>query len=246
MTDYRTYHLSLKEKIKYGWIGLGISSGIAILFYKSLLAAFICSPFVLWFWKYQEKELVKRRKWEFQQQFLQGIRALSAALNAGYSIENAFAEARKDLRLMYREDAFVVQEFSWIEQQLSLNRNVEEVLDEMAQRTAIEDVENFAEIFQTAKRTGGNLMKVIHQTEKNIGDRLEVQREMETLLSQKKLEANIMSIVPLGIIVYMWVSSPGFLDVLYHNVFGVVFMSGVLGAYIAAYLLMKRIVNITW
>lgn len=246
MTEYGTYKMSVKEKVKYGFLGFGISGGIAYLFYKSIWAVLMFSPFVFWFLKYQAKILGKNRKKQFEQEFLQGIRALSAALNAGYSVENAFEEARKDLCLMYKEDALVVQEFTWISRQLSLNRNVEEVLEEMAQRTGIEDVENFAEIFHTAKRTGGNLMKVIRQTEKNIAERLEVEREMETLLSQKKLEANIMSMVPLGIIVYMWVSSPGFLDVLYHNVFGVVFMSVILGVYAAAFLFMKRIMNITW
>ncbi len=244
MTDYRVYQAKGKEKRQILFIGFLLSSILAVLFYKSVIAVLVFSPFAWIYLKYREKELIKKRKWEFNQQFKQGIMGLSAALNAGYSIENAFLEARKDLALMYEEDTDIMQEFSWIAKQIAMNKTVEECLADLAVRTGIEDVENFAEIFQTAKRTGGDIMKIIQQTGKNIGERIEIQREMETVIAQKKMEANIMSVVPLGIILYMWVASPGFLDGLYHNVFGCILMSVVLVVYILSYLLMKKIVDI--
>ena len=244
MKQYDTYLFSKEEKRKYFLMGLLISSALAFLFYKSIWAVLLFSPFAFVFLQYQKRELVKKQKWEFNQQFRQGILCISSALNAGYSIENAFEEAIKDLRLMYPEEADIIQEFLWINQQLYLNETVENVLIDLARRTRIEDVENFAEIFQTAKRTGGDLMKIIQQTGKNIGERIEIQREMETLISAKKLEANVMAVVPLGIILYMWLSSPGFLDSLYHNVFGCVVMTVLLVVYIGAYLVMQKITDI--
>ena len=244
MTDYKVYRAKGKERTKRLLTGFLISSALAVLFYKSVVAVLLFSPFAWIYLKYSEKGLMKKRKWEFNQQFKQGIMALSAALNAGYSIENAFLEATKDLSLMYEEDADIMQEFSWITKQIAMNKTVEECLAELAGRTGIEDVENFSEIFQTAKRTGGDIIKIIQQTGKNIGERIEIQREMETVIAQKKMEANIMSIVPLGIILYMWVASPGFLDPLYHNVFGCILMTVVLVVYILSYLLMKKIVDI--
>lgn len=244
MTDYKVYTAKGKERRQLLLTGFAISSLLAVLFYKSVVAVVLFSPFAWIYLKYREKELMKRRKWQFNQQFKQGIMGLSAALNAGYSIENAFFEATKDLVLMYEEDADIMKEFAWITKQIAMNRTVEECLTELAGRTGIEDVENFAEIFQTAKRTGGDLIKIIQQTGKNIGERIEIQREMETLIAQKKMEANIMSLVPLGIILYMWVVSPGFLDRLYHNMFGWLLMTVVLGIYILSYLLMKKIVDI--
>lgn len=244
MTDYKVYKAKGKERTKRLLTGFLISSALAVLFYKSVVAVLLFSPFAWIYLKYSEKGLMKKRKWEFNQQFKQGIMALSAALNAGYSIENAFLEATKDLALMYEEDADIMQEFSWITKQIAMNKTVEECLAELAGRTGIEDVENFSEIFQTAKRTGGDIIKIIQQTGKNIGERIEIQREMETVIAQKKMEANIMSIVPLGIILYMWVASPGFLDPLYHNVFGCILMTVVLVVYILSYLLMKKIIDI--
>lgn len=244
MTNYKEYHAKGNERRTLLLTGLLLSSTLAVLFYKSVVAVILFSPFAWVYLKYREKGLMKKRKWEFNQQFKQGIMALSAALNAGYSIENSFREATKDLALMYEEDADIMREFSQISKQISMNKTVEECLAELANRSGIEDVENFAEIFQTAKRTGGDIMKIIQQTGKNIGERIEIQREMETLIAQKKMEANIMSVVPLGIILYMWVASPGFLDSLYHNVFGCMLMTVVLVVYLLSYLLMRKIVDI--
>ena len=244
MKQYDTYLFSKEEKRKYFLMGLLISSALAFLFYKSIWAVLLFSPFAFVFLQYQKRELVKKQKWEFNQQFRQGILCISSALNAGYSIENTFEEAIKDLRLMYPEEADIIQEFLWINQQLYLNETVENVLIDLARRTRIEDVENFAEIFQTAKRTGGDLMKIIQQTGKNIGERIEIQREMETLVAAKKMEANVMTVVPLGIILYMWITSPGFLDCLYHNLLGIVLMTAILLVYLVAYFITRKITDI--
>ena len=242
--EYDTYIYTREEWIKYFLVGIGLSSMVGFLFYKSIWAVILLFPFGFVFIEYQRKILCQKRKWNFNQQFRQGILCLSSALNAGYSMENAFLEASHDLALMYAEDADIIREFQWMNRQLALNRNVEEVLMELAERTQVEDVESFAEIVQTAKRTGGDLIKVIKQTEKNIGEKIEVQRELETLISAKKLETNIMSIVPLCIIGYMWFSSPGFLDCLYHNFLGGMIMTVILVIYIGAYLAGQKITDI--
>ena len=131
-----------------------LTTAIAYLFYKSIWAVLFGAPFAWFYVKAQEKKMAEARKWEFNQQFKQGILALSAALNAGYSVENAFGEATRDLALLYEEDADIIREFAGITKQLAMNKTVEECLVDLGERTGIEDVENFAEIFQTAKRTG--------------------------------------------------------------------------------------------
>ena len=243
-TDYTSYRAQGAEKVKLLLKGWGLLTVLAVLFYKSIIAVLLFSPGALLLLKYQEKKLAKERQWQFTQQFRQGILGLSAALHAGYSVENAFGEAVKDLKLMYEEDTDIVREFSYITRQLSMNQTVEQALEELAERTGIEEVQNFSEVFRTAKRTGGDLMKIIQQTGKQIGDKIEVKREMQVAIAQKQYEANIMAIVPLGIILYMWVASPGFLDCLYHNLFGWIFMSVLLVCYGGAYMLMQKITDI--
>ena len=64
------------------------------------------------------------------------------------------------------------------------------------------------------------------------------------LISAKRMEARIMNLVPFFIIFYISLTSSGFFDPLYHNLFGIAFMTACAGLYITAYLMSERIVNI--
>lgn len=177
-------------------------------------------------------------------QFREGILSLSAALNAGYSIENAFTEALKDMHFIYGEEAYIIKEFSYIIYQIQMNQTVENVLEDFAYRSQIEEIYNFSQLFITVKRTGGDIVKIISRTGKTLSDKIEIEREIKTLLTAKKFESKIMCVIPFGIILYMWICSPGFLDSMYHNIVGNVVMTIVLVVYAVAYFLAEKIMDI--
>ena len=239
------YLKGLKDSKLQDWvISLALCWGIAYLFYKSIVVMMFFSVGALIVVHIQIEARAKRRKWQLTLQFKDGIISLSNALTAGYSIENAFGEAVKDLCFLYEDSAEIVKEFQQISQQIKLNRNIEELLLEFGNRTKIEDVINFAEIVTTAKRTGGDLIKIMKTTSNNISEKIEVQREIATLVAAKKLEGNIMSVIPLGIIIYLNISMPGFLDPMYQGVIGRGVMSIALISYLMALLLLNKIVSI--
>ena len=62
-----------------------------------------------------------------------------------------------------------------------------------------------------------------------LGDKIDVKKEIEATLAAKKAEQMIMSLMPAGIILYLQLTSPGFLEVLYGNAFGVCAMSALSG-----------------
>lgn len=244
MIDYEVYTMSKAEKIKIWGSAIAIVWMIAYLFYKNIIFVLLVTPAAILVVKVQKKQLKEKRYWELNLQFKEGLQSISAALNAGYSIENAIYEAIIDLQLLYEEDAYLIKEFQYMLYQLQVNKTVEEIFLEFADRAHLEDVTNFVEVFITAKRTGGDLIKIISATSKNINDKIEVRREIQTMITSKKFEANIMCIIPLGIVVYMWISSPGYMDCLYNNLFGIVLMSVLLVIYIAAYLLCLHLTKI--
>ena len=76
------------------------------------------------------------------------------------------------------------------------------------------------------------------------GDKIEVKKEIEATLATKKAEQMVMSIMPAGIICYLKLTSPGFLDVLYGNPFGICAMTVCMGIYGLSYWLGVKIVDI--
>lgn len=69
-------------------------------------------------------------------------------------------------------------------------------------------------------------------------------QEIETCLAGKIMEQKVMSMIPLMILAYMRLTSPEFLEVLYGNITGNIFMGICLAVYAIAYLWGKTIVNI--
>ena len=217
---------------------------ISYLFYGTWICTILFSPYLIWYIKSWEKQLVKKKQSKFRLQFKEAIQSLSAALNVGYSVENAMRETIKDLKGIYKKDDMILREFSYMIRQLQMNVSVETVLQDFAQRTADEDVQTFVTVFNMAKRSGGDTMEIIRNAVRQMGEKIDVEREITTLVSGKKLEFKIMTMIPLGMVLYMKISFPEFLDVLYGNLAGVIIMSICLLVYVVAYEMGRRIVEI--
>ncbi len=244
MIDYQKYKLS-KREWTINILGIAVLLiMIALLFYDNLLITVFLLPLGWGILKYRQKYYKQQRLWVLNVQFKEAINCLNTALGAGYSIENAIDIAINDLHLLYEENSLIIQEFVYIKYQLSMNQTVEQAFLSFASRTGLEDIQNFADVFASGKRTGGNLIEIINRTSRIISDKHEIQQQIKTLVSAKRLEGKIMSVVPMVFIFYIWISSPGFIESLYHNVFGYIVMSVLLIIYAGSYLLMQKIMNI--
>ena len=71
-----------------------------------------------------------------------------------------------------------------------------------------------------------------------------MKREFRILISSKKFEPRIMCLIPFVILIYIGVTSPGYFDVLYKNMSGVLIMSACLAVYAGAFLWGEHIVNL--
>ena len=242
--DYSQYHLSKKEFLKYILQSAFLCILIDYLFYQNWWLLFAVIPVSVGYLKYQKKRLVKERRKRLNYQFKDALNALSVAVQAGYSIENAVSACARDLERLYEKGTDILEEFHYIESQRRLSVPVEELFLDFGMRSQVEDIENFASVFYTAKRTGGDMDTVLQKVARMLGDKIDVKKEIETTLAAKKSEQLIMSFMPAGIILYLQLTSPGFLSVLYGNLFGFCAMTICLGIYGAAYWLGVKIVDI--
>lgn len=127
--------------------------------------------------------------------------------------------------------------------QLRLQIPVEELFEELGQRSGVEDIKNFAEVLAIAKHTGGRLDKIVEDAGRTIRERIETLQEMDAAQASRRYEQQIMSLAPVGIILYLRLSFRGFIEQLYGNILGVVFMSICLGVYLLALWIGKRMVQ---
>ena len=240
----RMSHIRLPHNPVFLLEGTALIGVIAYLFYDSFLAALFLSPLLIPYYRRRAREKLQRDRKELSSQFREALAAIITALKAGYSAENAFAECRREMQFQFGEKATITQEMERIVKGLENHISLEKLLRDFALRWQIEEITEFAEVFSIARRSGGNLPEILERTASVIRDRMEIDTEIDILLSSRKYEQKIMEGIPFFIIFYLGLSSDGFFDVLYHNPAGVLFMTGCLAAYLAAVLLSDRIMAI--
>lgn len=236
--------MSAKELGKYLILYAVLDGCISYLFFYSWAAFIVLLPGAVMFIREQKKILLGKRKGEMKRQFLDGIQMLGTSLQAGYSPENALREALRELVKVYEPDAFIIREFRFMEAQIEMSRSMEELFLDFGRRSAVDDILSFAEVFLTAKRSGGDLLVIIRNTISCIRQKQETMQEIETCLAGKIMEQKIMSLIPLLILAYVKLASPEFLASMYGNAAGTVVMVLCFLVYALAYFWGRKIVRI--
>ena len=241
MRDYHVYHYSLQEHLRYFSESILLILLVSYLLYHSLSAALLVIPFYPFFLRIKAKRLLRQQKQELCLQFKETISSVAVALNAGYSVENAWREAKAEMAQMYGADALIVKELQHILAHLSMNVPLEELLCDFATRSDLEDVNSFCQVFFFAKRSGGDFIGIIRTTAAQIGKKIELQQELAADLAARRMESQIMNVVPLVILFYLKLTSPGYFDILYGTPSGICIMSVCLVVYLAAYALSEHL-----
>ena len=236
--------LDRKEKVLCIFWAAGVTALVDFLFYGTLWVMLLTPVTAGFLMKRRKILLEKRRKKRMTKQFGDMMISLCVALRAGYSMENALAECARDLEKLHGEEAEMVAELKYIRNQMQISIPVEKLLSQLGERTGVEDIQSFVNVYAIAKRTGGNLEQVLQNTAVRLRDKMEVMEEIEACIAAKKMEERIMGCMPCGIILYLRLLSPGFLDPLYGNVLGAAVMTVCLAVYMAALRMGEKIVDI--
>lgn len=220
-----------------------LSCLINTIFYRSWLFLLVLAPVGAIVPLIMRKHLCEKRRDMLGSQFKDAILALSSALQAGYSAENAWKEAWQEMICIYGEDGLITREFAAMVKAIAVNETPEQVLDEFASRSGIDEIVSFAQVFRLAKRSSGDLVSIIDSTSRTISEKLRVREEIVTVTTAKQLEQTIMSVIPAAIILYLRFAFVGFLDVLYQGIWGRAVMTICLLIYGTAVLLGRRMVR---
>ena len=124
-------------------------------------------------------------------------------------------------------------------QKLKIHIPVGQVLSEFAENVEQEDVDNFVTVFTTAQKSGGDSIVIIKDAVKVISEKMETEKEIQTMIASKKLEFEIMRMIG-----YMKLTFGDFLKVLYGNPAGIIVMSICLALYFTAYIWGRKMIKI--
>lgn len=200
-TDYAVYHLNIKE-IVIGALAGGIAGGVVVaIFFGYWVFTVISLPFCavagVLIYKHM---LLNKRKSRLVVQFRDMLEAVSSSLGSGRNVKDAFLGAHGDMQAQFGENAEIVKELSIIKNGIASNITMEVLLQDFARRSHDENVQNFADVFSVANRRGGNIRQIIFETKNVISEKIMVEQDIQTVISGKKNELNIMMVLPLIVV----------------------------------------------
>ena len=242
--EYNTYKFNPLEVIFMVAGCLGITVIVSLLFYDSFWGI-AASPFIYVICSsIYRKSRIKARKDQLTGQFIDALKSIANAMSAGYSMENACLEAQKEMEMLYGTEAYMYQEMAEINRSQKMSVALEKSIEEFANRTKIEDIMSFSQIFSFAKRNGGSMVEIIESTTYKINAKYETQKEIEVSIAAKKMEQRVMSALPIFMVAYLRLTSPEYLSRIYGNALGITFMTGCLMVYAIALIGAERIMDI--
>lgn len=232
-------HLSVSSKEKVVLVVKSVLV-IAVLdycFYRSFWMLFPLLSVGVVFYQKEYRELMRRKKEQIRQQFKEMLVLTVTGQKAGYSVENAFLRSYEDLAVLYGIHSSICSMLRELKIGLENHLSVSELWSYMGESCGVEEIIEFSEVFSIAKKSGGNMTVIMERTVATIESRAETQKEIETLLSARKLEQRIMNVMPVMLMIYINITSPGYFSSLYYSFQGIAVMTFCLSVYLAAYLI---------
>ncbi len=219
--NYKVPNTTFIQSVVAFLIGMLLGFMIMYIFYKiavlSIVAGVIFGIVNIYLSK---KNSVTKRVAQLRTQFMNLLEAMVVAMRSGNPPLKALESARKDLLLIYSEKSDIIVELDIIISKFNNAIPLSVSLTEFAERCGLEDVYNFASVYKTIEGKSSRVDEIITENQKIIADKMEIEIEIETLMTAAKSEAYIMLFMPLVIILIIGYAGAGFMDSLYTTPLG--------------------------
>lgn len=233
------------EKIRAWIVGFAAGFAVIFIFYRIILLAVVggllsgMANICL-----SAKKSKEKRKMRLRTQFYDMLEAMSVSMRAGNPPYKALLSAKEDLMLLYPEKSDIIVEMNLIIGKFNNAVPLSEAFADLAQRSGLEDIESFASIYATIEGKSGRANEIIKETQEIITDKMSIEMEIDTIMTAAKSEANIMLIMPLGILLVLGYMGKGFMDSIYTTVIGRVVATFGLIMFAISFVLTQKFSNI--
>jgi len=187
---------------------------------------------------------VRKRKVKLRVQFFDLLEAMSVAMRAGNPMLISLQSAREDLILIYPENSDIITELDNIIGKFNNAVPLSVSFFDLAERSGLEDITGFASIYATIEGKSSRADEIVRETQQIIADKMEIEMEIDTLMTAAKSEVNIMLMMPLVILGVIGYAGAGFMDAIYTTIAGRIVSTGGLIVFIISYIMAKKFSNI--
>jgi tight adherence protein B len=147
-----------------------------------------------------------RRQAAFADQLDDSLQLMAGSLRAGHSLLRAVDSVSQEAA------APTSEEFSRIVNETRVGRDLNEALDEVAQRMGSDDFVWVAQAIAIHREVGGNLAEVLDAVGHTIRERNAIRRQVKALSAEGKLSAVVLMALPFGVTGFISITNPAYLS----------------------------------
>jgi tight adherence protein B len=147
-----------------------------------------------------------RRQAAFADQLDDSLQLMASSLRAGHSLLRAVDSVSQEAA------SPTAEEFSRIVNETRVGRDLNDSLDEVAERMGSDDFTWVAQAIAIHREVGGNLAEVLDAVCRTIRERNAIRRQVKALAAEGKLSAIVLMALPFGIVSFISITNPAYLS----------------------------------
>jgi tight adherence protein B len=179
-----------------------------------------------------------RQRRKFSEQLPDNLQVVASAMRAGQTfvgalkavIEDAPEPSKGELRRAVMDEQIGIP--------------LADALSGVTERMRSEDFQHVAVVAALQRETGGNTAEVIELVADTVRERIEIRRMVRGLTAQGRLSGGILSMLPVGMLMFISMMNPSYVHPLFHTTEGLIALGVALTLVVAGGLTMKKIIEI--
>lgn len=215
----------------------GVSGSILQIVIR-LVACLLLGIGVLFLPRYIIMWLKIRRRNRFNIQLVEALSSMSNGMKSGFSIMQAMEH------VVANGESPISEEFETMLHQTRVGVGFQEALRNMERRVGSEDLTLVVLSIETARKTGGNLTEIFSSISHTIRERMRIEKRIDTLTAQGRLQGIVLSLMPIVIGVVLHVLEPELFGPFFKSLVGIVCLVVVAIMLILGALTIRKIVKI--
>ena len=232
-----------KKFRRNSWFVSGLLSclGFILIWPNLLMGSIITLVIFLGIWWMLKKYLQAR--WEHHcnrvvDDLVEALTMMCNSIKVGLSLGQAIE------RVIKAYPGALSKEFQLVLNKMELGQNLEESLEETAQRIQKPEVDMLVSTTNILKETGGNLGETFFVMSETIRERQKMEKKIKVLTAQGLMQAKIISALPFLLIGVFYIMDRNYISPLFNNPIGWVCLMAVFCLVTVGWFFMKRIVAI--
>lgn len=213
-----------------GAVALGVVTG-------SVLGALVAIALVASVaWQLPTNRANARAK-KLQEQLPDALSLMSASVEGGQTFQRSIDMYRRDAR------APLSEELDRVMAEVAVGSDLVVALENMAERSGVEDLKWAVEAVRIQQSTGGRLGPILHTLSSFMRTRQEVRREVLSLSAEGRISGYVLFAIPLFVAAVIELKDPGYLKPMMHGV-GLIVLIGAAGLMLFGFWVVRRLVKI--